>query len=94
LLLGTPLNSEKTPRWDKKKGPDFKQLRFCSDFEGIGTFGTKIGIVHGLQILLEIGMVVSHSEHTIHWMPVMAQLWMNLNSVSIWFHLGNQFCKK
>jgi hypothetical protein len=66
-----------------KKGPDFKELRLCSDFEGIGTFGTKIGIVHCLQNLLEIGMVVSHSEHTIHRMPVMAQLWMNLNSVSI-----------
>jgi hypothetical protein len=62
-----------------KKQPDFKQLRFCSDFEGIGTFSTKIGIIHGLQFLLEIGMVVGHIEHTIHWMPVMTQLWMNLN---------------
>jgi hypothetical protein len=57
-------------------GSDFKQLRFCSDSEGIRTFGTKIGIIHGLQNLLEIGMVVSHREHIIHWMPVMTQLWM------------------
>jgi len=31
---------------------------------------------------------------TINWMPVITQLWMNLNWVNIWFHLGNQFCKK
>ncbi len=30
----------------------------------------------------------------IHWMPVMTQLWMNLNSVHIRFHLGNPMCKK
>jgi hypothetical protein len=33
-------------------------------------------------------------EHTIHWIPVMTQLWMNLNRVNIWFDLGNLFCKK
>ncbi len=27
------------------------------------------------------------------WMPIMTQLWMNLNWVNIWFHLGNQFCR-
>jgi hypothetical protein len=33
-------------------------------------------------------------QPTIHWMPVFTQLWMNLNWVNIWFHLGNPFCKK
>ncbi len=28
----------------------------------------------------------STHKHTIHWMPVITQLWMNLNWVSIWFH--------
>ncbi len=31
---------------------------------------------------------------TIHWMPITPQLWMNLNWVNIWFHLGNPFYKK
>jgi hypothetical protein len=31
---------------------------------------------------------------TIHWIPYITQLWMNLNWVNIWFHLGNQFCMK
>jgi hypothetical protein len=31
---------------------------------------------------------------TIHWMPVITQLWMNLNLVNILFHRGNQFCRK
>jgi len=34
-------------------------------------------------------------QRTIHWMPtIITQLWMSLNWVTIWFHLGNQFCKK
>jgi hypothetical protein len=28
------------------------------------------------------------NQHSIHWMPVITQLWMNLNRVNIWFHLG------
>jgi len=37
----------------------------------------------------------STHQHTIHWMPIITQLWMNLiNRVNIWFHLGNQFCRK
>jgi len=28
---------------------------------------------------------------TIHWMPVIAQLWMNLKGVNLWFHPCNQF---
>jgi hypothetical protein len=37
----------------------------------------------------------STDQRTIHWMPIMTQqLWMNLNWVNIWFHLGNQFCSK
>jgi hypothetical protein len=31
---------------------------------------------------------------TIHWMPIITQLWMNLNWVNMWFNLGNQFCRK
>jgi hypothetical protein len=31
---------------------------------------------------------------TIHWMRIVTQLWMNLNWVNIWFHLGNQFRNK
>jgi hypothetical protein len=31
---------------------------------------------------------------TIHWMAAITQLWMNLNWINIWFHLGNQFCRK
>ncbi len=31
---------------------------------------------------------------SIHWMPVMTQLGMNLNWVNIWFQLGNPFWKK
>ncbi len=31
---------------------------------------------------------------TIHWMPLMSQLWMNLNWVTTWSHLGNPFNKK
>jgi hypothetical protein len=34
------------------------------------------------------------NQPTIHWMPVITQLWMNLNRVTIYFHLGNQFYKK
>jgi hypothetical protein len=30
----------------------------------------------------------------IHWMPIIIQLWMNLNWINIRFHLGNQFCRK
>jgi hypothetical protein len=26
---------------------------------------------------------------TIHWKPLMTQLWMNLNLVEVWFHLGS-----
>jgi hypothetical protein len=33
----------------------------------------------------------STHQRTIHWMPIITQLWMNLNWVNIWFHLGNQF---
>ncbi len=33
-------------------------------------------------------------EHAIHWIPVMTQLWMNLNWVNIRFDLSNLFCKK
>jgi hypothetical protein len=29
-----------------------------------------------------------------HWMPITTWLWMNLIWVNIWFHLGNQFCRK
>jgi hypothetical protein len=29
----------------------------------------------------------STHQCTIHWMPVITQLWMNLNWVNIWFHL-------
>ncbi len=36
----------------------------------------------------------THQQRTIHWMPVITQLWMNVNWVNIWFNLGNQFCKK
>jgi hypothetical protein len=28
-------------------------------------------------------------QGTIDWMPIITQLWMNLNWVNIWFHLGN-----
>jgi hypothetical protein len=31
---------------------------------------------------------------TSHWMPVITQLWMNLNSVNILFYLGNQSSEK
>ncbi len=31
---------------------------------------------------------------TIHWMLTITQLWMDLNWVNIWFHLGNQFLQK
>jgi hypothetical protein len=30
----------------------------------------------------------------IHWMPIIIQLWMNFNWINIWFHLGNQLCRK
>jgi hypothetical protein len=35
-------------------------------------------------------------QRTIHRMPIITQLWMNLNLnwVTIRFHIGNQFCKK
>jgi len=36
----------------------------------------------------------STHHHTIQWMHVITQLWMNLNWVNILFHFGNQFCKK
>jgi hypothetical protein len=36
----------------------------------------------------------STHQCTIHWMLVIIQLWMNINWVNIWFHLGNPFCKK
>jgi hypothetical protein len=36
----------------------------------------------------------STHQCTIHGMPVITQLWMNVNWVNIWFNLGNQFCKK
>jgi hypothetical protein len=34
------------------------------------------------------------NQHTIHWMAIMTQLWMNLSWVNIKFHLGNSFCNK
>jgi hypothetical protein len=34
------------------------------------------------------------NQHTIHWMAIMTQLWMNLSWVNIKFHLGNPFCNK
>jgi len=34
------------------------------------------------------------STFTIHWMPVMTQLWMILNPVTTQFHPGNPSCKK
>jgi hypothetical protein len=34
------------------------------------------------------------NQCTIHWMPVMTQLWMILNWVTTWSHLGNSFKKK
>ncbi len=37
----------------------------------------------------------SNHQRTIqHWMSAMTQFCMNLNWVNIWFHLGNQFCRK
>jgi hypothetical protein len=33
----------------------------------------------------------STHQRTIHWMPTMTQLWMNLNRVNIWIHVHNQF---
>jgi hypothetical protein len=36
----------------------------------------------------------STHQCTIHWMPVMTQLWMILNRVTTQFHPGNPFCKK
>jgi hypothetical protein len=32
----------------------------------------------------------STHQCTMNWMPIMAQLWINLNLVNIWFHLGNK----
>jgi hypothetical protein len=32
----------------------------------------------------------STHQGTIHWMPVITQLWMNLNWVSTWFHLDTK----
>jgi len=40
------------------------------------------------------GLWTSTHQCTIHWMPLITQLWMNLKWVGIWFHLGNQLCKK
>lgn len=31
---------------------------------------------------------------SIHWMPVISQVWMNLTLVNIWLYLSNQFCRK
>jgi len=36
----------------------------------------------------------STNQHTIYWMPFITQLCMDLNWVNIWFHLGDQFCRK
>jgi hypothetical protein len=36
----------------------------------------------------------STHQLTIHWMPIMTQLWMNLNQIIIWFCLANPFYKK
>jgi hypothetical protein len=36
----------------------------------------------------------STDQRTIQRMPIITQLWMNPNWVTIRFHLGNQFCKK
>jgi hypothetical protein len=36
----------------------------------------------------------STHQRTIHWMPVTTQLWINLNWVDVWFHLGNRFYRK
>ncbi len=36
----------------------------------------------------------SNHQRIIHWMPVVTQLWMNLNWVNSWFHLDNQLCRK
>ncbi len=44
--------------------------------------------VHGSYINWGQKVLVVH-QHRIHWMPIMTQLWMNLNWVTIWFHLGD-----
>jgi hypothetical protein len=36
----------------------------------------------------------STNQPTIYWMPLITQLWMDLNWVNIWFHPGGQFCRK
>jgi len=53
-------------------------------------------IVVSISTLLLITWPQWTSTHhrTIHCMPIITQLWMNLNWVNIWFHLGNQFCSK
>jgi hypothetical protein len=53
------------------------------------------GYLYSINPLLLCGPLwTSTHQCTIHWMPVLTHLWMNLNWVSIWFHRGNQFHKK
>jgi len=57
---------------------------------------SKLLQVHFLQLAKPPAQPewTGNHQRTIHWMVIMTQLWMNLNWVNIWFHLGNPSCKK
>jgi len=49
-------------------------------------------LVHTWEI--ELHSLARVNERTIHGMPIMMHLWMNLNWVNIQFHLNNSYYKK
>jgi hypothetical protein len=46
-----------------------------------------------LQLILMF-QNIKFQQHTIHWMPIITQLWVKLIWVNIWTPFGNQFCRK
>jgi hypothetical protein len=102
--------STKTKQKEKKKSPHFLssigiiihqknysnkwlRIRVGVRLTWLTTLGGCLGF-WDLEKSAPPAQWTSTHQHTIHWMPVITQLWMNFNWVNIWFHLGNQFCKK
>ncbi len=93
-LEGTRLGTE----WDNRLSVKESFLKWTKMLTCIFFRGSVCHLLYcffvGLVLCLKWSQWTSTHQCTIQWMPVITQLWMNLNWVSIWFHLDNQFCNK
>jgi hypothetical protein len=90
---GTCLGTEWDRLWIKESILKWTKILTCIFF-GCSVCHLLYCFCVGLVLCLKWPQWTSSHQHTIHWMPVITQLWMNLNWVSIWFHFDNQFCNK